>query len=78
MANISASVPERLKEWIESQIAAGMYTSTSDYLRDLIRADQSRRQQLDQLLLDGLNSGKPVAADDAYWARKEAALKKRS
>ena len=74
MKNISASVPEHLKNWIESQIEAGFYSSTSDYLRDLIRNDQRQRTQLDQLLLDGLHSGSPITPDDEYWEKKKARL----
>lgn len=74
MANISASIPDQLKAWVESQIEAGLYTSTSDYLRDLIRNDQSQKQQLDQLLLDGLDSGKAIEATDKYWKHKKSRL----
>jgi antitoxin ParD1/3/4 len=76
MANISASVPDQLKAWIESQIEAGFYTSTSDYLRDLIRNDQAHKQQLDQLLLEGLHSGEAIKPDENYWKAKKAQLQK--
>lgn len=74
MANISASIPDRLKDWIEAQIDTGFYTSTSDYVRDLIRADQQKKQQLDSLLLDGINSGDAIAVTDDYWKAKKTAI----
>lgn len=71
MATISASIPDQLKAWIEIQIKAGRYTSTSDYLRDIIRNHQAQHDQLEQLLLEGLYSGPAIQPDDAYWEQKK-------
>jgi antitoxin ParD1/3/4 len=74
MANISASIPDQLKSWIETQIHAGHYSSTSDYLRDLIRHDQHKKLQLENLLLEGLYSEERILADEAYWESKKQSL----
>lgn len=74
MATISASIPDQLRLWIESQIEAGLYSSTSDYVRDLIRNDQNQRQQLEEMLLEGLHSGKAVAVDASYWVDRKTML----
>jgi antitoxin ParD1/3/4 len=75
MVNISASIPEKLKEFIDYNIESGRYVSVSDYIRDLIRADHARRaekerKRIEELLLDGLNSGKPVKWDKEYFETK--------
>lgn len=42
MAQLNVSVPEPMKAWCESQVDEGAYSTTSDYVRDLIRKDQER------------------------------------
>jgi hypothetical protein len=48
-------------------------------VRDLIRAAQkeSRQEELEELLLEGLNSGQPISVDDAFWKdRREKLVEK--
>jgi antitoxin ParD1/3/4 len=40
MAQMNVSLPEALKSWAETRVAEGRYSSTSDYVRDLMRRDQ--------------------------------------
>lgn len=40
MAQMNVSLPDGLKAWAESRVAEGRYSSTSDYVRDLMRRDQ--------------------------------------
>jgi antitoxin ParD1/3/4 len=37
MAQMNISIPDKLKGWAESRVAEGRYSSTSDYIRDLVR-----------------------------------------
>ena len=76
MATLNISIPENMKEWINTQVQSGKYTSASDYLRDLVRSDQ-RAKALDDLLLAGLNSGEPLTPDEDYWQNKKQRLKDR-
>lgn len=46
MATMNVSVPDAMKDWVQSQIDGGKYASSSDYVRDLIRKDQQRRDKL--------------------------------
>lgn len=39
MAQMNVSLPESLKAWAETRVAEGLYSSTSDYVRDLMRRD---------------------------------------
>jgi antitoxin ParD1/3/4 len=52
MATMTVSLPDPMKDWIETQISQGDYASTSDYVRDLVRRDRARREQ--ELTLDEL------------------------
>ena len=40
MAQMNVSLPDQLKGWAEQRVAEGRYSSTSDYVRDLVRRDQ--------------------------------------
>lgn len=52
MATMTVSLPDPMKDWIEAQIRQGEYASVSDYVRDLVRRDRTRREQ--ELTLDEL------------------------
>ena len=56
MQTMNISLPDPLKEFVEHQIADGRYSSVSEYIRELIRADEKQKAQaqLESLLLEGL------------------------
>lgn len=65
MATMNVSLPDLMREWVESQIEQGEYASSSDYIRDLIRQDQRRQKLLKAALNEGLSSGRsPRTAED--------------
>lgn len=65
MATMNVSLPDPMREWVESQIKGGTYANVSDYIRDLIRHDQQRRQALEAAIAEGLDSGRsPRRAED--------------
>jgi antitoxin ParD1/3/4 len=51
-----------MKRFVEDQVTAGAYSSASEYVRELVRADQKRqaKEQLEQVLLSAINSGEPI------------------
>lgn len=49
MAQMNVSIPDKLKSWAEERVAEGRYSSTSDYIRDLVRRDQEREERLRRL-----------------------------
>ena len=56
MESMNISLPTPLKQFVDEQIAAGRYSSASEYVRDLFRGDEKRKadERLDALLLEGL------------------------
>jgi len=67
MAQMNISIPETLKRWAEARVAEGRYSSTSDYMRDLVRRDQEteerKAQEIERLRLawhQGLDSGAAI------------------
>ena len=74
--SVHFSLPAPMRRWIEEQIKAGRYGNLSEYIRELIRRDQDRvvQERLDQLLLEGLESGEPIEVTPEFWARKKKEL----
>ena len=75
MQSMNISLPDPLKQFVDSQISLGRYSSVSEYVRELIRADERRKaeEQLEAKLLEGLNSAESELTP-ADWSaiRKEA------
>ncbi len=49
MAQMNISIPEALKSWAEARVAEGSYSSTSDYVRDLVRRDRDYAEKVKAL-----------------------------
>jgi antitoxin ParD1/3/4 len=41
MATMNISLPDAMRDYVQNRIDSGQYASVSDYVRDLIRRDQS-------------------------------------
>lgn len=46
---MNISLPDKLKSWAEARVADGRYSSTSDYVRDLMRRDQEAAEAVARL-----------------------------
>lgn len=78
MPSMNISLPDPLKEFVDGQISTGRYSTASEYVRELIRADEKRKaeEQLEAKLLEGLNSAESkLTAADWLAIRKEAVAK---
>lgn len=42
MATMNISLPDKMREWIDQQVATGKFANASDLVRDLIRDAQTR------------------------------------
>jgi antitoxin ParD1/3/4 len=78
MQSMNISLPDPLKQFVDRQISTGLNSSASEYVRELIRADEKRKaeEQLEAKLLEGL-SGAETALTAADWTaiRQEALAK---
>ena len=68
MSTMNISLPEALKSFVDDQVNARGYSTSSEYVRELIRKDQDR-QRLRGLLLEGAASAPAVTADAEYFER---------
>ena len=75
MATMNISLPEQMKAWVEECVHSGRYSNSSDYVRDLIRKDHIKLEQLRQALIEGENSGPSTGLDlEAFIADKKKSL----
>ncbi len=78
MQSMNISLPEPLKQFVDGQISTGRYSSASEYVRELIRADEKRKaeEQLEALLLEGLGSAESELTPADWSAIRQEALAK--
>lgn len=81
-ATMNISLPELLRRFVDQQVRDGGFSSTSDYVRELIRERQRRSagDHLRGLIAEGLASGPAVPVGKDWFAtrRKQARTRKRS
>jgi antitoxin ParD1/3/4 len=70
MTTVTISLPDSLNEFIENEVETNGYDDVSEYMRCLIRAEQKRqaKAQLEEMLLDGMALGEPVALTSEIWS----------
>jgi antitoxin ParD1/3/4 len=59
-----------MKNFVEEQVGGGCYSSVSEYVCELVRADQKRKakEQLEPVLLEALKS-EPETVTPEWWSR---------
>ncbi len=68
MATMNVSLPDPMKDWVESRTHDGRFSNASDYVRHLIRRDQERQAAIDAFQAEitaGTESGAPRELDSA-------------
>ena len=77
MTTLTISLPDSLKEFIESQVQTKGYGNVSEYVRGLLRDAQEREAnaRLEAMLLEGLATGGETPVSPKFWTelRKDAA-----
>jgi len=73
METMNIALPETLKSFVQERVADDGYSSVSEYVRELTRADQKRRheERVDALSLEDLNSGDSIEPTPEYWEAKK-------
>ncbi len=79
MDTMNIALPAALKQFVQEQVQRGGYSSVSEYIRDLIRSDQTEkaRQALEAEILKGLESGNPTPMTPEDWAEIRAEVRGR-
>ena len=68
MSTMNISLPEALKSFVDDQVNARGYSTSSEYVRELIRKDRDR-QRLRSLMIEGAASAPAGVADADYFDR---------
>lgn len=74
---MNISLPESLKNFVDRQVSAAGYSTSSEYVRELIRRDE-QRLRLRGLLLEGGQSAAKGPVDDAWFSALRADIADRS
>lgn len=72
---MNISLPDALKSFVDDQVNQRGYSTSSEYVRELIRKDQDR-QHLRGLLLAGAASAPTAAVDADYFESLRARARK--
>ena len=79
METMNIALPESLKEFVQDRVSKGGYSSVSEYVRELIRADQKQlaREILESEILKGLQSGESTPMTQGDWDDLREKLRQR-
>ena len=72
---MNISLPDTLKSFVDEQVRARGYGTSSEYVRELIRKDQDR-QRMRCLLVEGASSSPGLIADRAYFDGLRASVRR--
>ena len=75
MASMNISLPDPMKDWVETQTSSGRYDNASEYVRDLIRHDQDRASKISamqKLVDEAFEGGASDKSLDGIWAAAKA------
>lgn len=75
MSTMNISLPDALKSFVDDQVSQRGYSTSSEYVRELIRKDQDR-QHLRGLLLAGAESAPTAPVGGAYFESLRARVRK--
>jgi len=71
---MNISLPDALKSFVDDQVNMRGYSTSSEYVRELIRKDQDR-QHLRGLLIAGAESAPTVPVDGNYFESLRARVR---
>lgn len=77
---LNISLPDQVQTFVEERAIAAGFNSVNDYVYHLIVREQKRitqQERVESLLIEGLESGKPVEATDDWWEQKRTQLVER-
>jgi len=79
MPTMNISLPENLREFVESEVQSGDYSSVSEFVRTLVRREQKdrERERLELRILEGLSSGDAVEVTPEMWNQLRTRLRER-
>ena len=74
---MNVSLPEELKVFVDQQVTGRGYSTSSEFVRELIRRERDR-QHLRDLILEGMASPLEGPADAEFFSELRARLQSRA
>ena len=74
MTTMNISLPDALKSFVDDQVGARGYSTSSEYVRELIRKDRDR-ERFREMLLEGAASPLAGLADADYFDRLRGSVR---
>ena len=74
MTRKTITITDQMEDWVKGQVESGKYGNDSEYFRDLIRKDQSKKDNLEtlrNLLVEGEQSGSSNLSVTDIWDEAE-------
>ena len=75
MTTMNISLPDDMKDFVDRQVRARGFMSSSEYIRDLIRR-QKDIEDFRALIQEGIDSGEPDISDEDFFASLRAQIGK--
>lgn len=77
MTTVTVSMPDSLKNFLDTEVETKGYGNVSEYIRTLLREAQAKTAdaKLESLLLEGLAGGEGIPVTPEFWKelKKDAA-----
>jgi Arc/MetJ-type ribon-helix-helix transcriptional regulator len=73
---MSTNLSPENEAFLAEAVSRGAFPSPQMALEEALRLLR-RKLEVEEQLIAGLESGAPIATDDAYWTRKRAELRRR-
>ena len=69
MSSVQVNLPQDLQSFINGQVELGNYDGVSSYITALVSRAKEGNDQLELLLLEGLESGDAIPLDKREWQK---------
>jgi antitoxin ParD1/3/4 len=79
MASIQITLPDELKEFVDSEAAACGYEGPGQYVQELLRVawKQKSKSELEAKLVEATESGPTVEATPEFWTELRTRVRRR-
>jgi antitoxin ParD1/3/4 len=76
MTYLTIALPEAMKDYVDRQVASGVYSTADEFLTALIEQEQERqaKQKVNAMLRSTLQKNKTVEATDEWWEQQRQYL----
>lgn len=69
MSEVSVNLNDELQRFVDEEVQRGHFDNAGDYITNLLMRAREGQQNLESLLIAGLDSGNSVPLDDSEWDR---------